>query len=319
MSRLLQHLNVIAICLLGGVLASLLLAQVRPGARPSARPDKAEVEGVWPKTLRVYPAHQGDPVKLVRIMKDGKEVVPGTYTMPQIAADAHQDAEAVKEWLRDVSFTLKSEASKTIASAGIAIVFPVRRTDLECSYAGTPAPNPWCDAHPHWCDGGCPSLVHNTLHWGRVPALTASGLEARYHAEATGRYGDRALLQGEEWLRLAPGEEVTLSLAGRVDGMAVITDPRTDFSNVMNGILHAEGIEEARDTEPCTDRANSKTGCAFAEVSKFNVGTDVVYFEDGTIWGNYGYGYARPNPDGVFTRVDAHDVPGLVSPASAAN
>jgi hypothetical protein len=278
-----------------------------------------EVYGVWPKTLQVYPAHPGDPVKLVRIMRDGKEVVPGAYTMPQIAGDLLQDVDAVKKWLIDASFALKSQTSKMIVSVGISVVFPVRQTDIECFYADKSASSAWCDAHPHWCEGGCPSLIQNTLHWGRVPALTASGLEARYRAEAKGFYGDRALLQGEERLRVAPGEEVTLSLAGRVDGMAVITDPRTDFSDVMNRILHAEGIEEARDTEPCTDRANSKTGCAFAEVSKFNVGTDVVYFEDGTIWGNYGYGYARPNPDGVFTRVDAHDVPGLVSPASAAN
>ena len=48
---------------------------------------------------------------------------------------------------------------------------------------------------------------------------------------------------------------------------------------------------------------------AFAEVSKFNIGVDVVHFEDGTIWGNYGYGYATPNPDGIFTRVSAEGRP----------
>jgi hypothetical protein len=138
----------------------------------------------------------------------------------------------------------------------------------------------------------------------RIPPLAASGLEARYRAEAKGRYGDRALIQGEEWMRLAPGEEVTLSVAGRIDRMAVVIDRRTDFSIIMNGILYAEGVEEAKDTAPCSDRANSKTGCAFAEVSKFNIGLDIVYFQDGTIWGNYGYGYAVPNPDGMFTRVD---------------
>ena len=275
-----------------------------------------EVNGVWPKTLQVYPAHPGDPVKLVRIMKAGKEVVPGTYRMPQIAGDIPQELDGVKEWLKDASFILKSQAAKNTVSVGVAVVVTVRRTDSEC---GEPPRETWCGANPHWCDGGCPALIENTLHWGTIPALTASGLEGRYRAEAKGRYEDRTLLQGKEWLRLAPGDEVTLSLAGRVDGMAVPTDSREDFLGVMNRILYAEGIEEARDTAPCTDRANSKTGCAFAEVSKFNIGIDVVYFEDGTIWGNYGYGYALPNPDGIFTRVDAHDVPGLVRPASAAN
>jgi hypothetical protein len=70
----------------------------------------------------------------------------------------------------------------------------------------------------------------------------------------------------------------------------------------MNGIVYEEGIEEAKGAEPCLERINSKKGCAFAEVSKFNIGIDVVYFDDGTIWGNYGYGYAIPNPDGIFTR-----------------
>ena len=101
---------------------------------------------------------------------------------------------------------------------------------------------------------------------------------------------------------MGPGEEVTLSPAARVDGIGAITHPRKVFSNVMNGILFEEGIEEAKDTEPCRARANPKTGCAFAEVSRFNIGVDVVYFEDGTIRGTYGYGYALPNLDGIFTR-----------------
>jgi hypothetical protein len=229
---------VLAICLLGGVLVSVLLAQVRPGTLPSAKARAVEDEWVWPKTLQVYPSHPGDPVKLVRILKDGKEVAPGTYTMPQIAGDIPQDLDGVKEWLKDASFTLKSGTSKTIVSLGMAVVFPVRNTDVECAYGGTPAPNPWCDAHPHWCDGGCPTLVVTTLHWGRIPPLAASGLEARYRAEAKGRYGDRALIQGEEWMRLAPGEEVTLSVAGRVDRVKVVVDRRTDFSIIMNPILY---------------------------------------------------------------------------------
>jgi len=194
-------------------------------------------------------------------------------------------------------------------------VFSARRTDLEC----TSAREPWCDARPHWCDGGCPELLDTTLHWGLIPALTASGLEARYRAEAKGIFGDRILLQGGGWLRLAPDQETTLSPAGRSEGMIVSLDPRHGFSNVMNGILFEEGIEEAKDTEPCKSRTDPKTGCTFTEVPKFNIGVDVVYFEDGTIWGNYGYGYALPNPDGVFTRVDAHDFPGIAGPSSAAN
>jgi hypothetical protein len=84
----------------------------------------------------------------------------------------------------------------------------------------------------------------------------------------------------------------------------------------MNGILWEEGIEEAKGAASCAERANSKTGCAFAGVSKFNIGIDVVYFDDGTIWGNYGYGFATPNPDGVFTRANVQDSPRVGDSAS---
>jgi len=319
MSKLLQRLNVLAICLLGGALASVVVARIWPQTGLPARADGPDAEWTWPKTLQVYPSHSGDPVKLIRIMKDGKEVVPRTYTIPRITGDGFQNVDAVKEWLRDASFTLKSQTSKDIVSVGIAVVFPARRTDVDCpSGTGSKSPRePWCDAHPHWCDGGCPELISRTLHWGLIPGPTVSGLEARYSAETRGVYGDRVPLQGKERLRLARNEEITLSLDGRVDGGGAHTDPRHPFSNLINGIVYNEGIEEARDTEPCENRANSKTGCAFAEVSKFNMGVDIVYFEDGTIWGNYGYGYALSNRDGIFTRVDARDFPGLVSPASA--
>lgn len=321
MSSVLQRLILIATCLLSGMLTTVLMAQIRPAGRPLAKSGAQDNDWTWPLTLQVYPAHSGDPVELVRITKDGNEVVPGTYRMPQIAGDGSQDVAAVDEWLRDTSFTLKSQTLKNIVSVGIAVVFPVQDTGVECFYITDckSAPSAWCDAHPHWCDGGCPALFRRTLHWGLIPGPTASGLEARYaRARAEGENW-RDLLQGEAPLRLVPGQEITLSLDGRVDGFGAITDPRHGVSDTMNGIVGNEGIDEAKDTDPCRDRADSKTGCAFAEVPKFNIGIDVVYFEDGTIWGNYGYGYALPSPDGIFRRVDTHNFPGIVTPASAPN
>jgi hypothetical protein len=314
MSKLLERLNVVAICLLGGVLASVLAVQVWPGVRLLAGVGTGDDPRVWPKTLQVYPAHPGDPVRLIRITKGGKEVLPGTYAMPEITGKGLRNGDALKEWLKDASFTLKSQTSKNIVSVGMAVVFSARDTDLDC----ISSTGPWCDANPHWCDGGCPELLHTTLHWGLIPALTASGLEGRYaRARAEGKHW-RTLLQGESPLQLAAGEEMMLCPAGRVDGIMTHTDPRHPFSAVTNGIVEHEGIDEATGTEPCVDRVHSKTGCAFTEVSKFNIGVDIVYFEDGTIWGNYGYGYALPNPNGIFTRVDARDFPGLASPAPAA-
>ncbi|MBZ5670301.1 MAG: hypothetical protein LAO04_11295 [Acidobacteriia bacterium] len=321
MWKVLQRLNVLAICLLGGVLAAVLVAQIWPRVRALAQADPRDDEwtgqSTWPRTLQVYPAHEGDPVKLVKITKAGQELVPGKYELPQIAGDTSQNVDAAKDWLSDVSFTLKSQTPKNIVSVGAAFVLPVRRTDLACFYGDRSGLSAWCEAHPHWCDGGCPTLVHTTLHWGLVPAVTASGLGARYRAEATGKYGDRALLHGKGSLQLGAGQEIELSPAGRVDGMMGGTDPRSGFSVTLDGILYAEGIEEARDAEPCSSRHALRRGCAFADVSKFNIGIDIVYFEDGTIWGNYGYGYAKPNADGIYTRLGGDDPPSIVAPPGA--
>jgi hypothetical protein len=325
MLRLLQRLNVLAICLLGGVLASVMVAQVLPKARPLSRPGptKDEDEWTWPTTLQVYPSHPADPVRLVRITKGGEELVPGTYRMPHIAGASSENTEAVKEWLRDVSFILKSETPKNIVSIGIAVVFPARLTDFECATTADAGGAPgkwWCGSDPHWCDGGCPELVHYPLHWGLIPAATVSGLEARYRAEARGHFDDRTLsVRGEGSLRLAPGDGITFSLAGRSDGVVAHVDPIQGIPGLMNRVVYLEGIDEARGTKPCAERIHSNTGCAFAEVPKFNIGVDIAYFEDGTIWGNHGYGYALPNSNGIFTRVSALNSLGVASAARAQN
>ncbi len=303
MSKILPRLNVLVISFLAVVLTSVLVAQTKPGVRPTARAGRPDDEWTWPQTLQVYPAHPGDPVRLVKITKGGNEIVPGTYQMPQIATDTFHGRDAVRDWLSDASITLRSQTSKNIAAVGIAVVFPMRRTDAEC---GEPPRGVWCGKDPHWCDGGCPTLLHDTLHWGLIPPMTASCLEARYaQARADGEYW-RVLRQGRGPLQLPPGEEITLSLADRGEGLWGGTDPRP-FSNVLNPTLRWEGLDEATGEKPCRERANSQTGCAFAKVSKFNIGIDIVYFEDGTIWGNFGFGYGLPNPDGIFTRVSEQE------------
>ncbi len=321
MSKMLQRLNVLVISLLAVVLASVLVAQILPGTRPLARPGmtKWEAEWTWPKTLQVCPSEPGDPVKLVRILKDGKEIVPGTYRMPEVSGDHFADPNPLDDWLKDMSFVLENDASKNIVSVGIAVVFPARQTGYECSdITGDKSPhNTWCDAHPHWCDGGCPVLLQRALHWGRIPAATASGLQFRYRAvrrQVSPDSLDWMPFQGKDSLEFAPGQQIALSLAGRAEGWLTVTDPRHGFSDSLNGMVSHEGIEEAQGTEPCTARANSKTGCAFREVSKFNVGIVVVYFDDGTIWGNFAYGYAVPGPDGIFTRVGEGELPGGLKP-----
>jgi len=186
MSKVLQRLNVVAIWLLGGVLASVVVAQIRSGVRPTAQAAPPDDDWLWPQTLQVYPAHAGDPVKLVKITKGGNEILPGTYKMPQIAADTFHGRDAVRDWLSDASITLRSQTSKNIAAVGIAVVFHMRRTDAEC---GEPPRETQCGKDPHWCDGGCPTLLHDTLHWGLIAPMTASGLEARYaQARADGEY-----------------------------------------------------------------------------------------------------------------------------------
>ncbi|MGO8736359.1 MAG: hypothetical protein ACLQVM_26600 [Terriglobia bacterium] len=327
MSRILQRLNVLAICVLGGVLGAVLAVQVWPRARalaqvrPTAQDVREEAELRWPETLTLCPAHAGDPVKLVKVTKAGLQLQPGKYELPKIAGDDIENPHAVHQWLGDVAFTLRSEASKSIVSVGIAVMLPVRRTDLDCLTLAQYGEH-WCDAHPHYCDGGCPGIRCCTLHWGLVPHATASGLRSRYAAwvEAHRSRDDRPLLQGTKALLLPPGGELTLSADGRGDSMVGGTDQRgRKYPGPLNWILSQEGIEEAKGARTCDERNNPKTGCAFAEVPKFNIGVDVVYFEDGTIWGNYGYGYATPNPNGIFTRVSAEGCPLTGGAASGPN
>ena len=319
MSRLLQRLNLLAILLLGGTLASVLVVRMWPAARLVGQIRSPEGQWDWWKTLHVCPSHPGDPVKLVKILKDGKEIVPGTYKIPEASGDMFQVRDALTDWLRDISFVLKNESPKTVVAVGMAVVFPTRRTDYDNRYiaANTSAPDVWLARNPHYCDGGCPNLLMRIMHWGRMPAQVVSALQAGYDANGT----ELIPLQGKEPLQFAPGEQIALSLPGRVDGFSVHkgwTEP-PQFTGIVNGILSREGIAEARDAEPCRMRAISQTGCAFAKVSEFNIGLDIVYFEDGSIWGNYGYGYALPNPDGIHTRVQAHDSQGSLSAAPAPN
>jgi len=324
MSSILQRLNVLAICLLGTVLCGVLVIQVWPRARalaqarPTAQDAKEEAEWTWPKTLQVPSAHSGDPVKLIKVTKAGLQLQPGKYQLPKIAGDTLELSDPVHQWLRDVTFTLKSEASKSIVSVGIAVMLPVRRTDVDCLTFGGYGQT-WCDTHPDYCDGGCPVVMYCTLHWGLVPAATASGLQSRFAVDKWRDGLHNAVPQGTKPLLLPPGGELALSADGRRDGMVGgTTQIPSHFPAPLNAILWEEGINEAKGAQPCEERANSKTGCSFAEVSKFNIGIDVVYFDDGTIWGNYGYGYATPNPDGIFTRVSEQGCP-LGGAASGSN
>lgn len=316
MPTILKRLNVLATWLLVGVLACVLAARIWPGVRALAGVGPGEHTLSWPETLQVYPPHQADPVRLVRIVKDGQPIVPGTYRMPQIVGPTHQIDDAVEEWLRNVALTLKSQTSKLIVSVGIGVVFAARDTRLTCdSLSGLAghAHDPNCD-HSHWCDGGCPDLIDNTLHWGLLPAVTAAALQARYAPDL--RTARRVLLEGKEPLRLDPGGEITLSAAGRADGMLTHTDLRHGFADTLGNIVYTEGIDELGMTPPPAEAANSGTRRTLSYVSKFNVSIDVVYFEDGTRWANYGYGYASPNSDGTFTRLDAEEPPETSGPPS---
>ncbi len=325
MSSILQRVNVLATCLLGGVLASILVAQVLPRTPRPIGPKQAkmEAEWIWPDTLQVVPSQPGDAVKLVRIIKGDHEIIPGESKLPALAGDLDGLYKTFDAWLNDVSFVVQNQTERPIVAVGVSVVLPVRQTGMPCLFNGERepglAPDPWCDQHPHWCDGGCPLLVIRNMQWGRIPPEAATGLVEQLRAQHSWTSPVLSLdvpLEARTRLAWPSGQAVELSPAGRVDGMSGATDPRGGFPNVLNGILGREGIAEAQDEDPCEARANSRTGCAFAEVSKFNIAVDVVYFGDGTLWGNYGYGYALPTPDGIFRRVDARDFPGAKNPTS---
>jgi hypothetical protein len=314
MSRILQRLNVLAILLLGGVLGAVMMAQIRPGDQVSQR-DIELGRGVdWPKTLQVAPAHKDDPVKLVRILKAGNELVPGKYNLPRISGQSFGYSPAddptdhpVYDWLSDISVVVRNESSKNIVSIGVSLVLPIQHTGVQCGFVPTAAHprDPLCVVDPDWCDEGCPELFNQTFNWGFIPAVTASGLESRYrgeHRRLSPFIKEGVPLQGTAPLLLAPGQELALTAVGRGDSWISLTNPGKGFRDALNGIVGDVGINEAMGEKSCDERASSKTGCAFAHVPRFNIGIDIVYFEDGTIWGNYGYGYAKPNPGGIYRR-----------------
>ena len=123
------RLNLPAACLLVCVLGAVLVAQTWPHGQALAQAGTKEEDGwTWPKTLQVYPAQPGDPVNLVKVTKEGEELVPGKYELPQLAGDG---VDPVKDWLSDVSFTLKSQAPRNIAAVSIAVLLPSCDTHLE--------------------------------------------------------------------------------------------------------------------------------------------------------------------------------------------
>lgn len=186
MSKLLERLNLIAVCLLGGVLAAVMVAQVLPGGQIPERYLERAKSVDWPKTLQLAPAHKGDPVRLVKILKAGIPLVPGQYKLPRILGHYFDyEKGPVAQWLGDMSFVVANQGTKSIVSVGISLVLPMHETEVDCRFVPTPQipRDPLCVVDPDWCDGGCPALFNQTFSWGFVPAMTASGLEARYRAE----------------------------------------------------------------------------------------------------------------------------------------
>ena len=324
MSSVLRWLNVLATCLLGGVLGAVLAVQTWPRVRALAQGEAAQHQfwpqseldrWKWPKTLQVW-AHPDDPLRLVRIIKAGQEVVPGKYELPEISGDDFSTLGPLKDWLRDTTIVLENDSSRTVVAVGISVILPARETNVDCPLIVPVAVDPFCQANPGWCDNGCAVLIQGTFHWGLVPASVARGLRSRFKAEAKGLHGDRTLIEGKEPIELPPGAQIELSPSRRGNGRGATTEPRKSIANSVSGAVASVGIEEAKGEKPCAQRTNVNVGCGFEEVSKFNIAIDVVYFADGTIWGNFGYGYATPNPDGIFTRVNGDGSQRIAEPAS---
>jgi hypothetical protein len=127
MSKLLQRLNVVAIGSLACALTAVLTVQLWPRVRLLAGFGVDDDPWAGPKTLQVCASHPGDPVRLVKITKAGKEVVPGQYRIPQIKGRSLDNGKALLEWLTDVSFTLRNQSSKSIVSDRL---YPTDSTNL---------------------------------------------------------------------------------------------------------------------------------------------------------------------------------------------
>jgi hypothetical protein len=128
----LQWLSLVACCLLGTVIACVLMVQnwdkvsVIPTVQAQANT----------RTVIVDPPHRNDPIAVVKILAGGKEAVVGAPTaddlrwwpdggyLPRMESRVAHRLPADDNWLKSLSFVLRNRTSKKIAALDILVLIP---------------------------------------------------------------------------------------------------------------------------------------------------------------------------------------------------
>ncbi|MFZ0963627.1 MAG: hypothetical protein WAO35_22415 [Terriglobia bacterium] len=143
MSKLLDRLILITLCLLGSVLATAFIAEGwhRVNLVPVVRAQSNPAPGI--KTVVVNKTRQLDPIEVTQVLEGGNEIVPGdpspadsdwmnSPALPVISTHEFRAAykfPAGEDWLKDLEVVLRNRTSKNIVQVVLNVTFPETRAE----------------------------------------------------------------------------------------------------------------------------------------------------------------------------------------------
>jgi len=253
MSKMMEALVSTAACILGCVLLCSIVVHNWSHVH-LVPPVSAQDEAGKGKTVLINKLHRLDPLEVDRVLEDGRDVAPvepseddliWVRVNPNGPVRGRQFRDAFKfqagdDWLRNLSLVLKNRTSKNIVYVGLKLKFPQTKTEGP--------------------------VVEQSFAYGRIPGAVAYNGSG----EKLPQGSDRPIL-------LAPGQQMTLSLAGHDSEIR-------------------EGLERLQ---------------PFSSISLCYIRYD-VYFEDGTAWWLGRYGAPDPAQPGKIIPMDSQYFPGPV-------
>jgi hypothetical protein len=138
MSKPLDRLTLITLCLLGGVLAAVFIPKGwnRVNLVPVVRAQASAAPGI--KTVIINKTRQLDPIEVTQVLEGGSEIVPGDPSAADSAwlnpaglsvVSTREFRAAYKfpggdNWLRDLEVVLRNRTSKNIVQVVMDVTFP---------------------------------------------------------------------------------------------------------------------------------------------------------------------------------------------------
>lgn len=142
MSKLLDRMTLITLCLLGGVLATVLIAKGwnRANLVPVVRAQSNPAPGI--KTVVVNKTRRLDPLEATQVLEGGNQITPGDPSpadldslnpagLPVVSTREFRVAykfQAGDDWLKNLEVVLRNRTSKNIARVVLNVTFPETAT-----------------------------------------------------------------------------------------------------------------------------------------------------------------------------------------------